>query len=89
MDITALIAAGNILLLAAIIYVYGTTYWKLRAAFTAGLLFFASFFLIQNVVAVYSYLVMSDFYAPSIIPFVLVMNLTQFIGLLILLKIST
>jgi hypothetical protein len=88
MDLGTLIAAGNILLLTVIIYLYGSTYLKMRAAYAAGLIFFASFFLIQNVVAVYSYIAMSDFFAPDVIPFVLIMNLAQFIGLLILVKIS-
>jgi hypothetical protein len=88
MDITTLIAAGNILLLAGLIYIYGESYLKSKAVFAAGLLFFASLFLIQNTVAVYSYFTMSNYYAPDIIPYVLIMNLTQFTGLLILLKIS-
>jgi hypothetical protein len=88
MDIVAGITILNIVLLLVLIYVYSDTYRKTRAIFTVGLLFFASFFLLQNIVAVLSYFTMSAFYAEGILPFVLIMNIAQFIGLTILLKIS-
>jgi hypothetical protein len=88
MDIVAGITILNIVLLLVLIYIYGDTYRKTKAIFTAGLIFFASFFLLQNIVAVYSYFTMSAFYAEGIFPFVLIMSIAQFIGLTILLKIS-
>jgi hypothetical protein len=88
MDLATLVAAANILLLVGLIYIYGETFRKTRAAFSIGLLFFASFFLLQNAVAVYSYFRMSAFYAEGILPIVLIMNIAQLIGLLILFRTS-
>jgi len=64
------------------------TYRKTKANFTIGLIFFTSFFLIQNSLAVYSYFAMSELYAEGILPFILLMNIAQSIGLVVLLKIS-
>lgn len=88
MDLATIISVANIILLLALGYIYLDTFRKTKAYFTIGLIFFSSFFLMQNIIAVYSYITMSSFFAEGIYSIVLLMNLAQFIGLLILLKTS-
>jgi len=53
----ARVAVGlNILLLAALIYVWGRNYYNIRSKHTLGLLLFAVLLLGENVIALYFYL---------------------------------
>lgn len=78
----------NVLLLIALLITYGNSFRKLRAEFTAGLLFFSAFFLVQNLVALYSYVAMFMYFASDIAGLVLVMTVVQTAGLAILLWMS-
>ncbi len=44
----------NILLLLGLLVVYGDSFRKIGAQFTAGFIFFAALFLVQNLLALYS-----------------------------------
>jgi hypothetical protein len=78
----------NVLLLIALLVTYGNSFRKLRAEFTAGLLFFSAFFLVQNLVALYSYVAMFMYFASDVAGLVLVMTVVQTAGLAILLWMS-
>jgi hypothetical protein len=84
----ALFSLANIILLVGLIIVYGNSFRKIRAAFTAGLLFFAGIFLLQNLVAFYSYVAMFMYYASGVEMFVMVITIAQTAGLAVLLWMS-
>jgi hypothetical protein len=84
----AIFSLVNILLLVGLIIVYGSSFRKIKAAFTAGLLFFAGLFLVQNLVAFYSYVAMFMYYASGVEMFVMVITVAQTAGLAVLLWMS-
>lgn len=77
-------ASINLILLGLLLYVYGTTYAKLRTGFTLGLLVFASLFLFQNAVTLYSYTTMMSFYVAGVDLHVAIFTWAQTAGLGIL-----
>ena len=87
-DLSALFSFVNVVLLVALIWVYGNGFRKIRAQFTAGLLFFAGLFLIQNLLALYSFLAMFMYYASDVGGFVLAYTAVQTAGLVVLLFVS-
>ncbi len=78
----------NVLLLIALIAVYVNSFRKIRASFTAGLIFFSTMFLIQNLIALYSYLAMFMYYAADVSGLVLTITMVQTVGLAVLLWLS-
>ena len=78
----------NIVLLIGLIVVYGNSFRKVKAQFTAGLLFFSSLFLIQNFLALYSFVAMFMYYASDVGGLVLAITVTQTAGLAVLLWMS-
>jgi len=87
-DLSALFSFVNIVLLIGLIWVYGNGFRKIRAQFTAGLLFFAALFLVQNLLALYSFLAMFMYYASDVGGFVLAYTIVQTAGLVVLLWVS-
>ncbi len=88
MDGSAGVSIANILVLIGLLSIYTKVYSSSRAQFTLGLIFFASLLLIQNVIAVYSYLTMAPFFTDAIQPYLLAIHIIELAGLIILLKIS-
>jgi hypothetical protein len=88
LEAAAVLSLANIVLLIGLIIVYGSSYRKIKAAFTAGLLFFAGVFLLQNLVAFYSYVAMFMYYASGVEMFVMVITAAQTAGLAVLLWMS-
>ena len=78
----------NVLMLLGLIVVYGNSFRKIQGEFTAGLLFFAGFFLVQNLLALYSYVAMFMYYASDVGTLVLAITVTQTAGLAVLLWLS-
>ena len=78
----------NVILLLGLVAVYGNTLRKIRAQFTVGLLFFAGLFIIQNLIALYSFIAMFMYYAAGVGWFVLAYTVAQTAGLSILLWLS-
>ena len=88
MDLAVLASYVNIVLLATLLYIFVKTFRKTRAIFTVGLIVFSVLFLIQNGVAIYSYITMAPLFAEGVLPYLFVTGLSQLAGLLVLLKIS-
>jgi hypothetical protein len=84
----ALFALINVVLLIGLLVTYGNSYRKVRSEFTAGLIFFAAFFLIQNLLSLYSYLAMFMFYAAGVSALVLAITVAQTAGLAVLVWMS-
>lgn len=85
LETAAMFSLVNVLLLIGLIAVYGISFRKIKAQFTAGLLFFAGFFLLQNLIAVYCYLAMFTYFAPGVGMLVLAITAAQTAGLVVLL----
>ena len=84
-QLAAFFSAVNVLLLIGLLWIYGNSFRKVRAQFTAGLLFFAALFLIQNLMSLYSFLTMFMDYASGISLMVLAITIVQTAGLAIIL----
>ncbi len=80
----ALFSIANILLLIGLIAVYANVLRKIKATFTAGLLFFAGVFLVLNLLAFYSYVAMFTYYASGVGMLVVSMTVAQTAGLAVL-----
>lgn len=78
----------NVLLLLGLMGIYGDSFRKVRAEFTAGLLFFVGVFLVQNLIALYSYLTMFMYFASGVSGLVLAVTAAQTVGLGVLLWMS-
>lgn len=85
--ITAFTLLSTLLLL-GLLYVYYKNLIKIKSKFTLGLFIFALLFLVQNLVSLYFYLTMMDYYVPEVEIHVFILTLLQAIGFSILLKIT-
>lgn len=84
----AIFSLLNVLMLLGLIWIYGNSYRKIRAEFTFGLLFFSALFLVQNLLALYSYVTMFLYYASDVAGLVLAVTAVQTAGLAVLLWMS-
>jgi hypothetical protein len=85
MAVAALFTAVNVILLLALLWVYLGSFKKVRSQFTAGLVFFAALFLLQNLISLYSFLTMFMYYASDVTGLVLTISIVQTAGLGIIL----
>ena len=87
-EAAAVFDSVNVALLIALLVTYGNSCRKVKSEFTVGLIFFAAFFLIQNLLSLYSYLAMFMFYAAGVGGLVLAITVAQTAGLSILVWMS-
>jgi hypothetical protein len=80
-QVAAFFSSINVLLLIGLIWIYASSFRKVRAQFTAGLLFFAALFLVQNLISLYSFLTMFMYYAAGVTGIVLAITVVQTAGL--------
>ncbi|MBI4020596.1 MAG: hypothetical protein HY367_04645 [Candidatus Aenigmarchaeota archaeon] len=87
-----LFAAGihiiNMLLLAALLFIYASNYSKLKSKYTAGLIFFAGFLLIETIMAMYFDTAMVMYYSAEAALNANILEIVKAAGLAILLWIS-
>ena len=88
MSLTTILAALSALMLAALLHVYIKNLRRIKSSFTAGLVIFASLFLLQNIISLYFYLTMMDYYVPEVELHVFIFTLLQTIGFAVLLKLT-
>ena len=88
MTLTTILTVLSALILAALLHIYIKNLRKIKSNFTIGLLIFALLFLIQNIVSLYFYLTMMDYYVPEVELHVFIFTLLQTIGFAILLKLT-
>ena len=88
MNLTTILAVVAILVLGFLLHIYIKNLRKIKSSFTIGLLVFALLFLIQNLVSLYYFLTMMEYYSPEVEVHVFILTLLQTIGLLVLLKIT-
>lgn len=88
MNITIVLTAISILALGGLLHIYIKNLRTAKSKFTIGLFIFAVLFLIQNLVSLYYYITMMEYYSPEVEVHVFILTLLQAIAFLILLKIS-
>ncbi len=88
MQLTAIISLVNITILAALLVVYTKIYRISKAVYTLGLMFFSIMMMIQNIIGAYAYFTMSRLYSPQLYPYILGIDIAEFIGISIFLKIT-
>ena len=85
METSAGVAVVNVALLITLLTVYAKIYKSTRAVFTVGLMFFAGMLMLHNVIAVYAYFAMEPLYAVALLPYFVVVHITEFAGIAVLL----
>jgi hypothetical protein len=88
MSITMVLSAASTLMLLVLIYIYYTNFKKIKSSFTLGLMLFALLFLVQNLVSLYYYFTMMEFYVEQVSMHVFVLTLLQAIAFAIMLKLT-
>jgi len=86
MDLSMYTATISAILLFGLILIYARIYRETRAQFSLGLLVFALILFAQNVLAAYSFLTMSPFIGEPFLPYLLAVNTSQVLGILVLLR---
>jgi len=84
-QVVAFFSLLNVILLIGLIWIYLSSFRKVRAQFTLGLVFFAALFLVQNLIALYSFLAMFMYYAAGVTGIVLAITVVQTAALSIML----
>lgn len=77
MQLTFGLTTLNILLLFALLYVYGLNWLKLRSAFVSGLVLFTIIFLMQNIMSFYFYVTSMPYFVDMVSMHVFVLTLLQ------------
>ena len=87
--IDLVLAGASIAVLIGLLYIYVGNYRGLRSPFSAGLIVFATLFLVENLAAIYFYLAMSTWTGSGnyAIP-MLVLNGAELVGFATLLYVS-
>jgi len=88
MEIAVVFAGLNSIILIFLLILYGRITLKTRAMYSVGLMIFALFLLAQNLATVYSYLAMAPFFEPAALPFLSGISALEFVGLLVLARIT-
>jgi hypothetical protein len=88
MNFTTILTILSTLMLLGLLYVYSKNLKQIKSKFTIGLFIFAFLFLIQNLVSLYFYFTMIQYYSPQVDFHVFIFSLLQTIAFLILLKIT-
>lgn len=88
MKATTVLTAISTLLLGALLHVYIKNLKQIRSKFTIGLFIFALLFLIQNIVSLYYFITMMDYYSAEVEVHVFILTLLQATGFAVLLKIT-
>ncbi len=88
MTAIAVLTFVSILALLGLMHVYYRNLRQIKSKFTIGLMIFAALFLAQNIVSLYFYFTMMDYYVPAVEMHVFILTLLQTLGFLVMLKIT-
>ena len=88
MNITIILTVMGSLLLILLLMIYFKTLKKVKSSFTIGLLVFAILFLFQNLLSLFFYFTMINYYTKQVEVHVFIFTLLQTIAFIILLKLS-
>lgn len=82
------LAAVNAAILLGLIYVYAKIALRTRAAYSYGLIIFASLLLVQNLLTGVAYGTMSPVFGDEALPYLSAIGGAELAGLLVLLRIT-
>ena len=88
MEIAVVFATLNSIVLLALLVIYSRIAAKTRASYSVGLMIFALFLLAQNLATIYSYVDMAPFFEPQAVPYLSTISALEFVGLLVLARIT-
>jgi hypothetical protein len=92
MDTLVAVATGfavlNVVLLVGLLYLYGRMAAKTRAGYTFGLMIFSGLLLAQNSLMVYVCGFLTDLYSWQLYPFFDALAVMEFVGLLVLFRVT-
>ena len=86
MDVSMYTAALSAILLFGLIMAYARMYKDTHAQFSLGLTIFASILFIQNALAVYSFITMSNLVGDPLPAYLLGINIAEVLGIAVLFK---
>lgn len=86
--LAAIVGVANIILLIILLFIYVSSYKKLKSRFSMGLVVFALLLIVQNALFIFFLLARKGFHGPGMGGPVLSLNIMQFGALLVLLKIT-
>ena len=86
MELAILLAAGNSLILAGLLFIYAKIAVRTKATYSIGLAIFAFLLLLQNLVTIFSYAFMAPFFGAGALPYLFGMGALEFGSLLVLIK---
>lgn len=85
---SALASIGNICILGIIINDNAKMYLKTKAQLPLGMIFFPALLVAQNLLSVHSYFFMEYYFSHEFLPYLLTIQLTEFVGLAVFLKVT-
>ena len=88
MDVAILFSAINSVLLIVTLVIYARLAIRSGAAHSVGLVIFSLFLLGNSLLTVFSYTTMSPFFGSQAVPYLSAMSVLEFVGLVVLLKIT-
>jgi hypothetical protein len=88
MDMAVVFAGLNIAVLLGLLFLYGRIVWRSGAVYPAGLMVFACLLLAQNLLTAYSYLSMTPFFGEAVVPYLFMISMFEFGGLLALARVT-
>ncbi len=88
MDLAVVFSSVNAAILVVLLSIYLGIVLRTRSAYPAGMMIFASFLLVQNLLTAYSYVAMNGFFAAAVLPYLVTISLFEFGGLIALTRIT-
>jgi len=88
MSLATLLALANSIILVVLIYLYARISLRTRAAYSAGLVVFATFLLLHNLLTIFAYVSMSPVFGTEALPFLSAIGALELAGLLVLLRLT-
>jgi hypothetical protein len=88
MDLAVIFALLNGALLVGLLVLYGRIVWRSKAVYPVGLMIFASLLIVQNLLTAYSYLSLTPFFGEAVIPYLFVISVLEFGGILALARVT-
>lgn len=86
MDVSMYTAAFSAVLLLGLIITYARMFRDTRAQFSLGLMIFATILFVQNILAVYSFITMSNLVGDPLPTYLLGINIAEVLGIAVLFK---
>lgn len=87
-SVATLVSGLNVILLLGLLYIYGRIAAKTHAGFTFGLMGFSGLLVAQNSGMLYVCGFLTDYYGWQLSPFFAAVAILEFVGILVLLKVT-